>query len=183
MVSVRKVFVAVCVLLCFAGASFAADIALTSAGQSPDAMMVRVVLKKLGVEADSDPLMKPEGLTQKILIVVIGGSSKGLGAAGIDKDQEIARLAALLKAAAGKNVKILAMHVGGEGRRGKLSDEFITAVVPAADKLVVVEGGNADGIFTNLAKEKKIPILGAPNVSGVAAPLKEILAEWGIPVK
>ena len=50
MVSVRKVFVAVCVLLCFAGASFAADIALTSAGQSPDAMMVRVVLKKLGVE-------------------------------------------------------------------------------------------------------------------------------------
>lgn len=78
MVSVRKVFVAVCVLLCFAGASFAADIALTSAGQSPDAMMVRVVLKKLGVEADSDPLMKPEGLTQKILIVVIGGSSKGL---------------------------------------------------------------------------------------------------------
>jgi hypothetical protein len=183
MASIRKLILAACVLLCFAGASLAADIALTSAGQSPDAMMVRVVLKKLGVEADYDPLMKPEAFTQKILIVVIGGSSKGLGAAGIDKDQEIARLTALLETASEKGAKILAMHVGGEGRRGKLSDEFITVVAPSAAKLIVVDGGDADGIFANIAKEKKIPVLGAPNVSGVAGPLKAILTEWGVATK
>jgi hypothetical protein len=182
MVSVRKVFVAVCVLLCFAGASFAADIALTSAGQSPDAMMVRVVLKKLGVEADSDPLMKPEGLTQKILIVVIGGSSKGLGAAGIDKDQEIARLAALLKAAAGKNVKILAMHVGGEGRRGNSPTNSLRPW-PCRGQARRGRRGKRGRHLHESRERKKTPILGAPNVSGVAAPLKEILAEWGIPVK
>ncbi|MFY9383506.1 MAG: DUF6305 family protein, partial [Acetomicrobium sp.] len=34
--------------------ALASTIALTSAGQSPDAMMVKVILKKMNVEADFD---------------------------------------------------------------------------------------------------------------------------------
>ena len=66
------------------GCAWAGNIALTSIGQSSDSMMVKVVLKKMKVTPDTDNLMKAEDLEGKdILIAVVGGSSKGLGAAGI----------------------------------------------------------------------------------------------------
>lgn len=71
----------------------AAEVAVTSIGQSSDGMMVRVILKSLKIPADFDAVMKPEALkAQKVLIAVVGGSSKGLGAAGINKEAEAARL-------------------------------------------------------------------------------------------
>ncbi|MDR9770543.1 DUF6305 family protein [Acetomicrobium sp.] len=111
----------------FCQVAFAAsNIALTSAGQSPDAMMVKVVLKKMDVEVDFDSAMDPAAIkdNHKVLIVVVGGSSKGLGAAGIDQDQEKARIEEILKIANEKGLKILVMHVGGASRRGTLSDLF-----------------------------------------------------------
>ena len=162
-------------------AALAADLALTSVGQSPDAMMVRVVLKGMGAEADYLPLMKPEELGgYKALVAVVGGSSKGLGAAGIDKDGEVARAGALLEKARAEGKKILVMHVGGEGRRGTLSDLFIEAVAPFADSMIVVEGGDGDGIFTRIAEPAKTPVLSAPNVKGTAEPMKTVLTEWGV---
>lgn len=71
----------------------ASGILLTSVGQSPDATMIRVVLRKMKLNAENQPLLRPDGLGgEKILVAVVGGSSKGLGAAGIDKDQEIERV-------------------------------------------------------------------------------------------
>ncbi len=66
-----------CLLFSASSAAMAADVALTSVGQSPDAMMVMVVLKNLKVETDFDALMKPEDVAgHKVLIAVVGGSSK-----------------------------------------------------------------------------------------------------------
>lgn len=168
-------------VLATAGGAFAADVVLTSVGQSPDMMMVRVVLRKLKIEADSEPLLQANALTKgKVLVAVVGGSSKGLGAAGIDKDQEMARVTEVLKAAKDKGMKILVMHIGGEGRRGSLSDAFIEAAVPWGDRLVVVDGGNDDGFFDKLIEGKGVNMLTAPNVNGTAEPLKATLSEWGI---
>ena len=165
----------------FAAAAEAADVALTAVGQSPDAMMVRVVLKGLKAEADYLPLMKAEELgDRKVLVAVVGGSSKGLGAAGIDKDGEVARVKGLLERARAEGKKVLVMHVGGEGRRGTLSDLFIEAVAPFADSMIVVEGGDGDGIFKRIAEPAKIPILSAPNVKGTAEPMRTVLTEWGV---
>lgn len=167
--------------LLFSAPAFAADVALTSVGQSPDAMMVRVVMKGLSLEPDFNSLMKPEDLNdQKVLIAVLGGSSKGLGAAGIDKDDEVARAKALLEKAKANGKKILVMHVGGEGRRGTLSDLFIEAAAPYGDAMIVVDGGNIDGIFTKIAEPKKLEILTAPNVKGTLEPLRTVLSGWGI---
>lgn len=166
-----------------AAAASAAEVALTSIGQSSDAMMVRVVLKSLGVEADYDTVMQPDALTeQKALVAVVGGSSKGLGAAGINQEDELKRASALLKAARDKGVKVIVMHVGGEGRRGTLSDLFIEAAVPQADVLVIVDGANADGFFDRLAQPNNIPVKVAPNVNGTKAPLGETLTEFGVAV-
>ncbi|HOO86389.1 MAG TPA: DUF6305 family protein [Synergistales bacterium] len=159
----------------------ASEIVLTSVGQSPDATMIRVVLRKMKINAENQPLLRPEGLAgEKILVAVVGGSSKGLGAAGIDKDQEIERVTGLFQSAKQKGMKLLIMHIGGEGRRGTLSDAFIEAAAPHADRLIVVDGGNNDKIFDHLVEGKNVKILTAPNVNGTAEPLKATLSEWGV---
>lgn len=165
----------------FSGASLAADIVLTPFGQSPDAMMVKVVLKKLGVDASLEKLLQADGLAdEKALISVVAGSSKGLGEAGIDKDAEIARMKAVGEAARAKGMKILVMHIGGKGRRGTLTDTFIVEAVPMADALIVVEGGDYDGLFTGLVEGTGLEILPASSVRETTEPLKMVLTEWGV---
>lgn len=90
-------------------------------------------------------------------MIVIGGSSKGLGAAGISADAELERTKALLAEAKKRGMKIIGLHVGGEARRGELSDRFINEVVPSCDYFIVVEEGNKDGLFTKLCGNK-IPL-------------------------
>ena len=94
----------------------------------------------------------------KTLIIAAGASSKGLGAAGIDENDELNRAADLVKKAKEKNIKIVVVHIGGEARRGDLSDKFINPVLNSADHIIVVKGGDKYGLFTNAAKSKGIPI-------------------------
>jgi hypothetical protein len=165
----------------FSSVSLAADIVLTPFGQSPDAMMVKVVLKKLGVDGRLEKILQADGLQEeKVLITVVAGSSKGLGEAGIDKDAEIARVKGLAEAARAKGMKVLVMHIGGKGRRGTLTDLFIVEAVPLADKLIVVEGGDYDGLFTGLVEGTDLEVLPANSVRETAEPLQQVLTEWGI---
>lgn len=159
----------------------AADVVLTPFGQSPDAMMVKVVLKKLGVVGRLEKILQADGLQdEKVLITVVAGSSKGLGEAGIDKDAEIARLKELAGAARAKGMKVLVMHIGGKGRRGTLTDIFIAEAVPLADKLIVVEGGDYDGLFAGLVKGTDMEMLPAKSIRETGEPLQQVLTEWGI---
>ncbi|MGA9573664.1 MAG: DUF6305 family protein [Lysobacterales bacterium] len=174
--------ISACFLLAvFSGVSLASDVVLTPFGQSPDAMMIKVVLKKLGVDARLEKLLQADGLTdEKVLIIVVAGSSKGLGEAGIDKDAEIARMKAVAKAARAKGMKILVMHIGGKGRRGNLTDMFIVESIPMADQIIVVEGGNYDDLFTTLIEGTDLVVLPANSVRETEAPLKLVLTQWGV---
>lgn len=174
----KCIIIAVSMLLAFSAAAFAADVAITSVGQSPDGMMVKVMMKKLKIEPDYDALMKSVG-GQKVLIAVVGGSSKGLGAAGIDKEQEKARFAALAESAHNAGMKIVVMHIGGEGRRGALSDEFINVAAPLGDRVIVVKGGNDDGIFAS-SKADGADLIEVENLQAAAGPLGDTLKEWGV---
>ena len=71
-----------------------------------------------------------------IVIAVVGGSSKGLGAAGISKEEEKVRGKTLLQEAKRRGIKVLVMHIGGDRRRGELTDAFIKAVAGLADRLI-----------------------------------------------
>ena len=146
---------------------------LTSVGQSADLEMVRVLLTRNGINFRADPLLPANGLTadDKTLILVIGGSSKGLGAAGISSEEELRRVQALVNQAKSNNMKIIAIHVGGEGRRGTLSDGFVRFAVPVSDFVIVVSEGDKDGLFTTLANQARIPITKVERISGVGAPL------------
>lgn len=136
-----------------AASSFEKPGLITSVGQSSDIAIVKVRLNtqlKLGL--DVKPLAQPADLAgMKSLVVVVGASAKGLGAAGLDMAKEIERATALLKAAKERGIKVLVLHTGGEGRRGKTSNDLIDIVVPSADHVVVVASGNKDKAFNRLA--------------------------------
>lgn len=155
-------------------AQFEKPATLTSIGQSADVQMVKALLKKAGIEAKFDALITDAGLTnEKTLILAIGGSSKGLGAAGIKAEDELARAEKLIKAAKAKNIKIIGLHIGGEARRGELSDKFVNVAAPYCDYLIVVKDGNKDGLFSQTASAKNIPLDTIPKITNGVDPLKK----------
>lgn len=153
-------------------------ILVTSIGQSPDARMINVLLSKLNITADYEQIASPEIINEyKVVIAVVGGSSKGLGAAGIDKDQELERTKNLLKIIKEESINLLVMHIGGEARRGALSDAFLDAVVPLADHLIIVESGNPDGYFNKMSNEYKIPLQSVQKIADTGELVKEYIEE------
>jgi hypothetical protein len=162
-----------------AGVTFSKPALLTSAGQSSDIAVVKALLNtklKLGVEVK--PLAQVEDLAgAKTLIVVVGASTKGLGAAGLDIDKETSRTKALLKAAKEKGIQILALHTGGEARRGKTSNDLIEIVVPQSQQVVVVASGNKDKIFTNLASKAGIPLAEVESLAAAGEAVKAAFKE------
>jgi hypothetical protein len=160
-----------------AAPSFVADppVLLTSAGQSADLQIVKVLLGRLKIPETTKTLAKADDLRDvKTLVVVIGGSTKGLGAAGIDADGELARLQALLARAQEAKITVLALHVGGSARRGELSDRFVNAVVPRSGHVVVIAEGNTDGLFTKLTAQAKVTMETADKFGDLEAVLRRI---------
>ena len=59
------------------------------------------------------------------MVIAVGASVKGFGAAGITAETEMTRTAALLDAAEAAGVKIVGVHIGGAERRQGLSEQFL----------------------------------------------------------
>lgn len=148
-------------------------ILLTSVGQSADVEMVKTLFKKINIDPTTDHLATADSIgNAKTLVLAIGGSSKGLGAAGIDADQELARVAKLVDAAKSKGLKIIAMHTGGQTRRGELSDKFIKPAFDKADYAIVVADGDKDGLMKGLAASESIPMDTVDKITDVPDVLK-----------
>ena len=153
-------------------------ILITSAGQSADVLMVKILAQKAGLQFTFDKLATPDKLKDhNTLILVSGGSTKGLGAAKIDKQQELDRIQQLIAAAKKANINILTMHMGGKARRGKLSDEFNQLAAQSADCLIVVKSGDDDLFFSKTAGEKKIQIHLIEKIMDAGPALSEIFKE------
>jgi hypothetical protein len=146
---------------------------ITSAGQSADGLQASVLAKKAELKADLAKFAVGKDLeNHKTLILVLGASMKGLGAAGLDTNKEKERIVQLLAEAKKKNVPVLCLHIGGEARRGQLTDEMIGEYLPSAQIAIVVKSGNKDGIFTKICKNKNIPLIEVDKILDVVGPLK-----------
>jgi hypothetical protein len=163
-----------------APASFKAEMpfAISSCGQSLDAETVSLLAKRNKLEHTFNNVLKAGELKGiKTLIIAMGGSAKGLGEAGIDEKGELARTNALLDAAKKNKIKVIAVHVGGDSRKGALSDKFIDPVVAKADFLLVTEDSDKSGSFTSSAKSRKIPIAVVKKSADVGKALKDIFTK------
>lgn len=123
---------------------------LTCVGQADLDLAVNI-LDAAGVAASKytkDNLLNAADVADgSIVLLVIGTSSKGLGSAGTDVTKETARATAFTEAAAADKITLVVVHLGGADRRGSLSDGVIKASLPSADLVLVVAGGNDDGLF------------------------------------
>jgi hypothetical protein len=156
---------------------FQGPILLTSAGQSVDIKLAGVLLKRLKIDFDSSPAATPADLEgHRTLLVVPGYSSKGLGAAGVSREDELKRVESLLAAAKEAKIGVLAMHLGGNARRGVQSDDFNAMVVKASDLAIVVAQGNEDGFFTKLCEESNVPLTVVDIIADAMKPLGEALS-------
>ena len=152
---------------------------ITSCGQSPGATMLKVIFIKMKLDpetkayevnmlaaADDLRAARTAGHPYKSLIIVMGASLKGMGAAGISIDDELSRTARLIEEAKSQGIAIIGAHIEGMKRRaqgaaaGDNTDELsIDAVAPHSDLLLVNKDGNADNRFSIIAKEKNIPLI------------------------
>jgi hypothetical protein len=147
---------------------------LTSCGQSPGPLKIKVFMAKLNIEyvynlqaSVSDlAAKKKEGKPFKSLIIVTGASLKGMGAAKVSIDEELDRIKKLIAEAKKLGIKIVGSHVEGMERRaqgaapGDNSDELsIDAVCPVSDLLLVRKDGDEDKRFTAISTGKKIPMI------------------------
>ncbi len=149
---------------------------LTSVGQSADVEIVGTLCSKAGIEVEIDNDIKADELSAdcKTLLLAVGGSSKGLGAAGIDADGELARTDELLKKADELGITVVAMHTGGSARRGTLSDSFINPAFAAADIAVVVSEGDSDGLMSGILAGNSTPSAYVEQVADCIATLKTL---------
>ena len=120
----------------------------TSAGQSPDATTVNIILEEAGIKYDycdvptveimdagvgladkesgpgfhaeiyTDLDKFPKGTPYKTVNFAVGASLKGMGASGLTVDSEVSRLKKIIDYCKAKKIFIIAVHVGGSSKRG-----------------------------------------------------------------
>jgi hypothetical protein len=179
----------------------------TSAGQSTDVTTLNIVLDEAGitydycdvptpemvadgaglggresgpgfhVESTTDSSKYPAGTPYKAVIFAIGASLKGMGASGLTLDSEEARLKKVIDFCKQKKIFVMAVHIGGESKRGPAgsdNERMIDAVAPYADYLVVTKDSNKDGRFTKLSQSKKIPLTEIEYALGLVDIVKQI---------
>lgn len=172
-------------------------ILITSCGQSPGAIMLKVIFMKLKLEfepkayevnelatAEDLKAKKEAGTPYKSMIIVMGASLKGMGAAGILIDDELDRTAKLIEEAHNQGISIIGAHIEGMKRRargaavGDNTDELsIDAVAPNSDLLIINKEGNTDNRFTVIANEKNIPMIEVEKTIELIEEFKKIFKE------
>ncbi|MCP2521034.1 glycoside hydrolase family 5 protein [SCandidatus Aminicenantes bacterium Aminicenantia_JdfR_composite] len=113
------------------------------------------------VEVHTDLNKFPKGTPYKTIIIAIGASLKGMGASGLTVETELERLKKVINYCKKNGIFIIGVHIGGSSKRGAPgsdNERMIDAVAPYADYLIVTTDSNKDGRFTEIAKEKGIPL-------------------------
>lgn len=151
---------------------------LTSAGQSIDLYVVQTLLKKGEVECEIKELLTAEELKNyKTLVLALGGSAKGLAAAGVTLEEELERIRSLISEAEKQEMTIITLHIGGSSRRGKVSDQFLPDALMAADAAVIVSEGDFDGKIDEILTEYGVPACYVEHQIDAVEPLKVLFGK------
>jgi len=157
---------------------FEQPILITSIGQSPGAMMAKVLAKRVNLEYVYNPTATGEdleGMNVNSIVAVVGASGKGLGAAGLDIEDEISRVEELFQQVKELGLPVIIMHIEGVQRRGDMSNQLINTFVPKSEYLIAQKSGNDDGLFTELSQENEIPLEEVEKAAGAATVLDKLI--------
>ena len=123
----QLVIITILIVFCFFPAVLSAQVTssvenypspflMTAAGQTPDALMVKIVSQKNKLDFTFEALAEADDLADnKTLVLVMGVSMKGLGSAGIDMNEEFKRIDKMIEQARKDNIDIVGIFAGGAG--------------------------------------------------------------------
>ncbi len=175
----RKIFIIFMFFICFISLSLLIQaenirvypgqpVVITAPGQNPDGIMIKVVLEQQGIDYSYLPLLKADELEDyATLVLAVGHSCKGVGAAGINFEEELVRTKNLVKKAKNEGIFLIITHLGGTGRREERSDKLLDISVPQADYLIISRESNFDSYFSRAAQENNIPLAIAEKISRI----------------
>lgn len=129
------------------------------------------------VEVATDLAKFKAGTPYQTVIFAIGASLKGMGASGLTVDDEIKRVREIIEYCKQNKIFIIAVHSGGEPRRGAPgsdNEKMIDAVAPFANYIIAVKDSNKDGRFTKISKEKNIPFTQVDYALGILELMKKV---------
>ena len=152
---------------------------IISAGQSTDGLILKQVLTDRATK-ETIPyiqMAEPKDLSGiKTLIIAVGVSNKGLGAAGIDIDKEISRVRSVLSEAKKNDCYIILAHIGGSARRGGTYDQMSRLVASYAHHIIIVNDSNEDAFFTKLGAEEKISVISVEGRTQVGPEINKLIS-------
>ncbi len=187
--SSKKAVAMVCVLLLLISSAAWAQATIPTAkapaiqvapGLAPEIEMIKILGSRAKLALTSNATATAADLEKggkkayETLILVIGGSGKGLGAAGVSIDDEVQRAKELIAKAKQLGMFIIGIHVGGADRRGPNTEALLPTELPALNYLIVRSDGNADGVFTKAAQQYKYPITVVEKTTELQDLLKKI---------
>jgi len=153
-------------------------IVVTTCGQSPGALMVHQLCGQVGLNSEKKDLLEADYLKEndfKTVVITMGTSGKGMGAAGTDMQEEAERINGVIEEAKKQGMTIIGAHIEGEARRVDKNDEkSIKTVAPESDIIIVRKDSNKDNYFTDLGEEKGIPVYVIDKTLQLTEPLSEI---------
>ena len=163
------------VFFTFSLSASAEKILVTSIGQNPGGLMIKVVLNKLNLDFTYQSLIKSEEIEgYSTIILSVGCSQKGLCAADSSFEEELQRTKRIVKKLKEENYQVILVHLGGKLKRDEKSNELLSEVVPISSHFVITEESNNDNYFSNYSQEKNIELHMIDNLSKLETVFKEI---------
>lgn len=152
--------------------SFELPLLITGTGQTPCSLTLHTLAGRLGIQATYDPMIARVSGYETVA-VAMGASLKGMGAAGINQEEELERSKVMFERAKASGAKIIGFHIGEEARRNDIADRYIEPFLPLCDLLVVLEKGNQDDLFTKASETHGVPLIVVADI----AELMSLVAE------
>lgn len=133
---------------------------ITSAGQSFDVYLMKVVLNELGFDVDLQPLASKEEIKNfNQIIVVPGVSFKGLAASGISFDDELQRISGLIEAAERTSCRTTLIYIESFPHNEERTQEILELIAPWSSQIVIYEGSEGPVDYLQETAEKgEIPV-------------------------
>ena len=160
---------------------------VTTAGQSPGALMIDVLAKKAEIPCEREDLLTAQmlkdkaeaGVPYRTIMITTGTSMKGMGAAGVDIDYELQRIEELIAEAKAQGMVIIGAHIEGPARRVDETDAAsIRTVIPESDIILVREDSNEDGYFTDTANELGVPLITFEKMPEITGILQQLFIQY-----
>ena len=142
-------------ILTFSVKTGAENVLITSIGQNPGGLMVKVVMDKMNKDFTYKPLIESSELKDyNTAILSLGCSQKGLCAADCSFKEELKRTKKIVNIMKKKNYPVILVHLGGKLKRDEKSNQLINVVAPISSHFVVTEESNNDKYFTEIVAFK-----------------------------